>query len=93
MSNYLIKDYTYEKSRMYGLVVKPSLKKGKKIDVFQNDKKIASIGDINYLDFPSYVLSHGKLYAENRRRLYRCRHNKDILIKYSSGWLAYHLLW
>ena len=93
MSNYEIKDYTYEKARMYGLVVKSSLKKGKKIDVYQNDKKIASIGDINYLDYPSYVIIYGKMYAENRRRLYRIRHHKDNMEKYSAAWLSYHLLW
>ena len=93
MSNYEIKDYTYEKARMYELVVKSSLKKGKKIDVYQNDKKIASIGDINYLDYPSYVILYGKMYAENRRRLYRIRHRKDNMEKYSAAWLSYHLLW
>ena len=93
MSNYIIKNYTYEKAKLYGLVVKPSVRKGKKIDVYKNDDKIASIGDSNYLDYPSYMIQYGKIYADNRRRLYRIRHNKDIMIKNSPGWLSYHLLW
>ena len=36
MSNYLIKNFTFDKAKMYGLTVKPSLKKGKKVDVYKN---------------------------------------------------------
>jgi hypothetical protein len=35
--------------------VKNSKNKKKKIDVFKNDKKVASIGAIGYYDYPSYV--------------------------------------
>ena len=45
--SYLIKDYTYKKAKLYGLVLKPSVKKGKKIDVYRYTDRIASIGDIN----------------------------------------------
>ena len=91
--SYIIKDYTYEKAKLYSLVLKPSVKKGKKIDVYRFTERIASIGDIDYLDYPSYVILYGKKYAENRRRLYRIRHHKDNMEKYSPAWLSYHLLW
>ena len=93
MSNYLIKNYTFTKAKMYGLTVKPSLKKGKKVDVFKNDNYIASIGAIDYSDYPTYLKTHNKEYAENRRKLYKCRHSKDNLIRMTPGWLAYNLLW
>ena len=32
MSNYSIKNYTFYKAKMYGLIVKPSTRKGKKLD-------------------------------------------------------------
>ena len=39
-------------AKKIGVVVKPSTRKGKKVDVFSKDgKKLASIGDVNYYDF------------------------------------------
>ena len=93
MSNYSIKNYTFYKAEMYGLIVKPSTRKGKKIDVYKDNEYIASIGSIDYSDYPTYLQTHNKEYAENRRRLYKCRHSKDSLIKMTPGWLAFHLLW
>lgn len=94
MSNYEIKDYTYEKAKLYGFIVRPSLKKNKKVDVYdKNNILLVSIGHSDYSDYPTYIKTHGKDYAENRRRLYRCRHKCDILVKYSAGWFAYNLLW
>ena len=79
---------------MYGFTVKSSLKKNKKVDVYdKNNVLLSSIVHIDYSDYPTYMQTHNMEYAENRRRLYRCRHKRDILIKYSAGWFAYHLLW
>ena len=41
---YIIKSYTKTQARKLGVVVKPSKVKGKKIDVFKNGQKIASVG-------------------------------------------------
>ena len=90
---YSIKSYTINKAKMYGLTVKTSMKKGKKIDVYKDGDYIASIGSIDFSDYPTYLISHNKEYAENRKRLYRCRHSKDNLVKMTPGWLAYNLLW
>ena len=65
--SYNITKYTKDKADELGLVVKPSTRKGKKIDVFKNDKKIASIGAQGYSDYPSYLKTHGKEYANERK--------------------------
>jgi hypothetical protein len=91
---YVISDYTKTQSNKLGVTVKPSTRKGKKIDVFDKaDKKIASIGDVNYLDYPGYVKTRGVEYANQRRSAYRARHKKDINVVGSPGWLSGKLLW
>jgi hypothetical protein len=42
----------------------------KKIDVFKDSKRVASIGATEYSDYPTYVISKGIKYANERRRLY-----------------------
>lgn len=90
---YQIKQYTLDQAKKYNYTVKPSTNLNKKIDVYKDQSKIASIGDSNYSDYPTYIKTHGKLYAENRRILYHKRHTKDIKIKGSNGWLSSILLW
>jgi hypothetical protein len=90
---YVITDYTKSQANKLGVVVKPSSKKGKKIDVYKADKKIASIGDINYLDYPNYVKRNGIEYGNRRRELYRARHKKDINVIGSPGYFSGKLLW
>lgn len=86
---YVILPYTKEKAKQIGLTVLPSIKKGKKIDVYKNGKLIASIGDINYKDYPTYLKEDGRDVANERRRLYRLRHTKNTL----GEQLALYLLW
>jgi hypothetical protein len=90
---YFITPYTLKKAKKLGLQVKPSTNKTKKIDVYKNDKKIASIGANGMNDFPTYTKKNGLQYAKTRRRLYKIRHNRDRHIKWSNGWLADKLLW
>ena len=90
---YNITTYTKEKAKYLGVVVKPSNKKNKKIDVYKNNKLIASVGDINYYDYPNFIINKGIEYANNKKRLYKIRHNKDRLIKGSKGFYADKLLW
>ena len=45
----------------------------KKIDVFLKEKKIATIGDINLLDYPSFIEERGLNYANKRRDAYYSR--------------------
>jgi hypothetical protein len=82
---YKIKDYSYKKAKELGVEIKPSTNKNKKIDVIKKGKVIASIGDINYKDYPTYIQEKGLSYAKERRRLYNIRHknDKELTKKYS----------
>ena len=81
--------------------IKPSKNKTKKIDIFINNKKIASIGAIKdngepYMDYPNYIKESGKEYADKRRELYYKRHSKEADIKdgtITNSWFARWLLW
>lgn len=93
MSNYKIKKYTRDQATKYGVQVKPSTNPSKKIDVFQNGKKISSVGSSGYFDYPSWIEKEGLSYARERRKLYKARHEKDRHVKGSAGWWADKLLW
>ena len=90
---YKITKYTLKRAKKLGLIVKPSTNKTKKIDVYKDDVKIASVGANGMNDYPTYIQTRGLKYAKTRRRLYRKRHEKDRHVKRSNGWLADKLLW
>lgn len=69
-----------------GVSVKPSTNKGKKLDVYKNDKKVASIGDINYSDY----LQHKD---DKRKAQYKARHNKDRHKVGTKSYYADKILW
>jgi len=48
---YKITKYSFDQARKLGVTIKPSTVKGKKIDVYKNGIKVASIGDSRYTDF------------------------------------------
>ncbi len=91
MSTYKITKYSYNKAKELGVIIKPSSNKLKKIDVYKDNKKIATIGDIRYFDYPNYILKKGIEYANERRRLYKLRHKKDKNFK--NGYYADKILW
>ena len=76
-----------------GVIIKPSTLKGKKIDVYKNGQKIASIGAIGYNDYDSYIKTKGITYANERRRLYKLRHANDRNKKGTAGYYADKILW
>ena len=88
MSNYKIKQLQFEKAKKLLVEIKPSTRKNKKIDVFKLGKKIASIGDIRYSDYAT-----GKKYADERRRLYRLRHEGEQKKLRSQGFYSWYILW
>jgi hypothetical protein len=92
---YKITDYTKNKAKELGVTVKPSKNKNKKIDVYRKNEKLASIGSMKYIknDYPTYIINKGKQYADERRRLYKKRHSKDLKVKDSPGYYADKLLW
>lgn len=89
---YSISKYTKDKAKKLGVVVKPSTNKKKKIDVFKDKKKVASVGAIGYKDYTIY-LKEDKKKAEVRRKAYKKRHEKDRHKKGSNGYYADQLLW
>lgn len=90
---YQITEYTLKKAKELGVKVKPSTNKNKKLDVFRNNNKIASIGGAGYKDYPTYLKTNGKSYANKRRELYKIRHDKDRKVIDSAGYFADKLLW
>ena len=94
MSNYKITDYSYNQAKKLNLIIKSSKNKNKKIDVYDKDNNyIASIGNISYNDYPSYIKLYNLEYANERRRLYKIRHMKNCEVENSKQYLAMHILW
>ena len=89
---YKITLYSYKKAEENDLNIVPSKKKNKKIDVYKNGEYIASIGDVRYNYYPTYVKNYGIKYADERRKLYYKRHNLKSS-KYSADNLAKLILW
>lgn len=88
---YIITNYSKQKAKDYQVTIKPSKNKKKKIDVYKDDKLIASIGAIGYKDYGKFLESHGKEYADKKRNLYRMRHKKDL--NSGNGLWANRILW
>lgn len=89
---YKIQRYSYEQAKKLGVEIKPSTVKGKKIDVYRRGEKIASIGAVGYKDFPTY-LNEDKKIAEERRKAYKARHQKDRTKVGTPGFFADRILW
>ena len=90
---YNIKQYTYTQAKKLGVNVKPSTVKGKKIDVIKDGKKVASIGALGMNDYPTYIQTKGKAYADERRILYKIRHDNTRHKVGSPSYYADKLLW
>lgn len=90
---YQITDYSYQHAKRLGVSIKPSSNKKKKIDVYKDDKKIASIGAIGYGDYPTFMKTEGKEYADKKRQAYKKRHEKDRHTKGTNGYYADQILW
>ena len=88
---YKITDYSYNQAKKLNVQIKPSSNKKKKIDVYKDNKKIASIGAIGYNDYPTFIEKKGIEFANQRRKLYKERHKKDLNSK--NGFYANRILW
>ena len=86
---YSILPYTKQKAKELGVIIKPSKKKNKKIDVL-TENGVISIGDKRYKDYPTYKNFYGSPTAEYHKRLYHARHKKDTGL---AGFYARELLW
>tara|TARA_R100000541_G_scaffold49430_1_gene56587 strand:+ start:506 stop:775 length:270 start_codon:yes stop_codon:yes gene_type:complete len=72
-----------------GVEVKPSKIKNKKLDVFKNGEKVASIGHIDYFDYLTFNDKDKKA----RQKAYLARHAKTIAVKNSPSFYAAKILW
>jgi hypothetical protein len=93
---YRISDYSYRQARKLGVQIKPSRRKGKKIDVLKNGQRLHSIGATGYKDYPTYLSLErkGKVpkgTAAKKRKAYWARSGKPK--RYAAGWYAQRLLW
>ena len=80
-------------AKALGVEVKPSSRKNKKFDVYDKDGKyITSIGDSRYKDYHLYKQKN-KEKAEERRRLYKIRHDKHRHEKNTASYYADKILW
>jgi len=77
---YQISDYSLKQALKLGVTIKPSANKNKKIDVFKDSKKVASIGAINYNDYPTYLKNNGLKYADKQKNYIR-QGMKETVIK------------
>jgi len=89
---YKIQPYNYSQAKKLGVTIKPSTNPKKKIDVFKNNEKVATIGAIGYKDYATYLLEDKKV-AEMKRKNYKARHEKDRNVKNSNGYFADKILW
>lgn len=90
---YRIKRYSYNQAKRLGVTIKPSKTLGKKIDVFKNGEKVATIGALGYGDYPTFMQKKGKEFATKKRAMYKKRHEKDRHKKGSAGFYADQILW
>ena len=90
---YTITEYSRDQAKKLGVTIKPSTNKGKKLDVFKDGKKLASVGALGMSDYPTYMKTKGKEYADERRRLYKIRHGKTMDKVGSPSYYAARILW
>jgi hypothetical protein len=69
-----------------GVTVKRSTRAGKKLDVFKDGKKVASIGDVNYKDFSVTG-------DKDRQRAYKARFAKTRNKVGTPSYYADRVLW
>ena len=89
---YKIKHYSYKQAEKLGVEIKPSTNPKQKTVVYKNGNKIVSIGAISYKDYPTYLEMGDKKVADEKRKKYKKRHKKDILMN-GAGFYANAILW
>jgi len=90
---YEIKAAQRRRASALGVKIKPSQVKGKKLDVFKGDKKIASIGALGMGDFETFKKTKGVEFANKRRKAYKSRHQKTRTKVGSNSYYADKILW
>ena len=81
-----------ERAKLIGVTIKESSNPKKKLDVFKDGMKVASIGATGFSDYATYLLED-KALAEQKRKMYKARHSEDRKVVGSTGWYADKILW
>ena len=76
-----------------GVTITISSNPRKKLDVYRNGKKISEIGAKGYMDYVSYIRKEGLEVANERRRLYKIRHEANRNVRGTAGYYADKILW
>ncbi len=94
---YQITNSIKARAKAIGVTVKSSSKAGKKLDVYKDNIKLASIGQAGAMDYHLWKKTKGESYANERRRLYHLRHKgeapKTKNGKLTASILAKTILW
>lgn len=92
---YEIQSYTYKQAEALGVIVKPSTKANKKIDVYdkRDNQYITSVGDVRYGDYPTYIKTYGQDYADKRQYAFHKRFKTNEVKPYSNIYFSSKLLW
>ena len=90
---YQIKPAQRTRAKAIGVTIKPSKVKGKKLDVFKKDKKVASIGALGMGDFETFKKEKGIEFANKRRKAYKSRHQKTRVKVGTPSYYADKILW
>ena len=91
---YKITQRQKENAKKLGVKIYQSTNPKKKIDVYSKGGiKVASIGATGYKDYDIHLKEKGLAYANERRRLYRIRHQNDRTNVGSAGYYADKILW
>ena len=91
--SYTIDPQAFKNAERIGVEIKKATQKNKKLDVFKDGIKVATIGDTRYMDYRSYIKRDGKAFADERRRLYKVRHEKNRKEKGTPSYYADKILW
>ena len=75
-----------ERAKKLGVEIKESTRKHKKLDVYKDGKKVASIGDVRYSDY----LQHND---PERRKRYKARHEPHRHKVNTPSYYADKILW
>lgn len=86
------------RAKALGITLKASKNKDKKLDAYKDNVFQASFGGKGYKDFHRYMKEDGQQVANQKRKQYKARHEKDRKVKYrdgklTAGFLADRILW
>ena len=90
---YQIKPAQRTRAKKLGVTIKPSKNKGKKLDVFKGDKKVASIGALGMGDYETFKKTKGLEFANESRKAYKSRHQKTRVKVGTPSYYADKILW